>query len=227
MPMTKTLNRLKKNNRYQEVNRVKAIDLLLTVVTFILFVLAIYLFSSDPIISPSVNWADSNGSASAGTTARWKYIVIHHSGSEKGNAAIFDSYYRNQKGIKDGLVYHFIIGNGTNSTDGAVETGSRWQKQIAGQHCFNSKVNKDSIAICLIGDFEKSKPTSKQMSSLLGLVEKLQKEYRIPRDKVFLHKEAESYGAKARSNTNCPGKKFPANVIKSSLPGWQTGSNSF
>src|SRR5574342_132619 len=52
------------------------------------------------------------------TENQWKYIVIHHSATEKGNAARFDEYHRKKRGWEYGLAYHFVIGNGTLSGDG-------------------------------------------------------------------------------------------------------------
>jgi len=213
----------------------KAVDLLLTVATFIAFVLAVYLFSSDPILSNSVNWAEDrvsedktpaksepagkkqNITAVSNTPApisapavstQWKYIVIHHSETKQGNARIFDNYHRNEKGMKDGLAYHFVIGNGTKSKDGEIETGQRWARQIAGAHCYDKKMNRESIGICLVGNFNDSKPTARQMESLLKLSSDLQKQYRIPKANILLHKEVD------KRQTDCPGKKFPATKIR-------------
>jgi N-acetyl-anhydromuramyl-L-alanine amidase AmpD len=220
----------------------KVVDLLLTAATFITFVLAVYLFSSDPVLSNSVNWAEDRStaeslskdklnnsppntaavpkisvplSASANAqsvkfppAARWKYIVIHHSATKQGNAAIFDNYHRNEKMLKDGLAYHFVIGNGTKSKDGQVETGQRWARQIAGAHCYDNRMNHESVGICLVGNFDESRPTAKQMDALIKLISDLQKQYRIPKANILLHKEVD------KKQTNCPGKKFMANKIR-------------
>ena len=215
---------------------------MLTAATFITFVLAVYLFSSDPVLSNSVNWAEDRPTAESqtkdkpkgspqNTTAvsntsvplsasanapaikyppatRWKYIVIHHSATKQGNAKIFDNYHRNEKGMKDGLAYHFVVGNGAKSKDGQVETGQRWARQMAGAHCYDNRMNQESVGICLVGNFDESRPTAKQMDALLKLISDLQKQYRIPKANILLHKEVD------KQQTNCPGKKFPANKIR-------------
>ncbi|MBI5779383.1 MAG: N-acetylmuramoyl-L-alanine amidase [Planctomycetes bacterium] len=219
----------------------KAVDLLLTAATFIAFVLAVYLFSSDPVLSGSVNWAEDRapeGKASAKPAdikqntgavsslpvpisapaqglainyppaTQWKYIVIHNSGTRQGNAKMFDTYHRNEKGMKDGLAYHFVIGNGKKSKDGGIEVGKRWDRQIAGAHCYDSRMNCESVGICLVGDFNESKPTARQMESLLKLIADLQTQYRIPKANILLHKEVD------KRQTDCPGRKFPANKIR-------------
>ena len=57
----------------------------------------------------------------------WTWIIIHHSDSAYGSAAIMDQWHR-ARGF-DELGYHFVIGNGTNSGDGQIEVGPRWPKQ--------------------------------------------------------------------------------------------------
>lgn len=213
----------------------KPADLLLTAATFISFLVAFYLFSSDPVMSNSVNWADDlqpqkNQFQPAAPEAKsvsapmsvsvvapavtypdsglWRYIVIHHSATKQGNAAIFDSYHRKEKGMKDGLSYHFVIGNGNKSKDGQVEVGRRWKSQIAGVHCFDGKMNQQSIGICLVGNFDDARPTLRQMRALSKLLSELQSKYRIPHSNIRLHNEVD------KRQTNCPGKNFPAGKIR-------------
>src|SRR3974390_2523242 len=64
---------------------------------------------------------------------RWRWLVIHHSGTEYGNAAIYDRQHR-ERGMENGLAYHFVIGNGVDSGDGEIEIGPRWLKQLKGGH---------------------------------------------------------------------------------------------
>ncbi|MFQ5589758.1 MAG: peptidoglycan-binding protein, partial [Phycisphaerae bacterium] len=52
---------------------------------------------------------------------RWTTIVIHHSATETGGASLFDRFHR--KRGWDGLGYHFVIGNGTDTPDGLIEVG--------------------------------------------------------------------------------------------------------
>src|ERR1043166_2961437 len=46
----------------------------------------------------------------------WRWIVIHHSATSAGGMAMFDREHK-AKGW-DGVGYHFVIGNGTQSGDG-------------------------------------------------------------------------------------------------------------
>jgi hypothetical protein len=133
----------------------------------------------------------------------WRHIVIHHSATRKGNAAIMDRYHRNHRRMHNGLAYHFVINNGTCGTrDGEVEEGKRWSRQIAGGHVRQDWLNGSGIGICLVGNFKRHQPTRKQMESLAALVDRLRKAHRIPISCVKGHGE---FGGE---RTECPGKYF-------------------
>jgi hypothetical protein len=144
----------------------------------------------------------------------WVAIVIHHSATETGNAAIFDKWHR-ERNHWEGVGYDFVIGNGTDSSDGQIEVTFRWRKQIPGAHCggtANNWANVDGIGICLVGDFDNTVPTAQQMQSLLRLVRFLQKRYGIPKWRIYGHKATP--GARV---TDCPGRRFPMARLKSML----------
>jgi len=136
---------------------------------------------------------------------RWRAIVIHHMASGAGSAAVINRIHR-QKGW-DGLGYHFVIGNGTMTEDGQVEIGYRWNRQLVGAHCRAPRAgddnwwNRNSIGICLIGDFTATQPTRRQMDQLVRLVRGLMDEYDIPLSEVQPHGEVKT--------TACPGHDFP------------------
>lgn len=145
----------------------------------------------------------------------WTHIVIHHSAAERGDAAFIHLIHKH-KGA-DGLGYHFVIGNGTLSGDGAVEVGYRWRKQIHGAHTRvrqgdDNRWNLYGIGICLVGDFRAHAPSRKQMDALVALVRELQATYDIPASRVVPHR--------AVKPTICPGPRFPweelqARILKS------------
>ena len=129
----------------------------------------------------------------------WQWIVIHHSASASGGAAVFDRQHR-AKGW-DELGYHFVIGNGTDTRDGQVEVGSRWPRQKWGAHAKtpDNRFNDFGIGICLVGNFDNTKPSAEQMKSLSKLVAHLMKTYRIPADRVVGHGDT-------GNPTHCPGR---------------------
>ena len=134
---------------------------------------------------------------------RWKWIVIHHSGTFSGNAAIFDRYHAQQKDMENGLAYHFVIGNGTDSNDGEVEVGARWRRQLQGGHVRGDQLNQIAIGICLVGDFEQSIPTEKQIASLKGLLNFLLDVTSVDENRVRGHE------AMPGQRTVCPGTFLP------------------
>lgn len=137
---------------------------------------------------------------------RWVYIVVHHSGTRQGNAKAFDYYHRHVRKMPNGLAYHFVIGNGTSSGNGAIEIGSRWTRQINGGHVHSDYLNDIALGICLVGDFNHDNPTRQQLEALDELVRYLRKRVGKTNRKeaaVLPHKEINPVP------TQCPGKHFP------------------
>ncbi len=141
----------------------------------------------------------------------WMAIIVHHSATETGNAAIFDKIHREQNHW-EGVGYDFVIGNGTDSGDGEVEVTFRWRSQIAGAHCGGTPgncANEDAVGICLVGNFDYRAPTTQQMQSLSKLIRFLQKRYGISMSRIYSH--GSTPGARV---TDCPGNKFPIAELK-------------
>lgn len=134
---------------------------------------------------------------------RWQGIVVHHTALDSGSAKSIDRLHRN-RGF-DGLGYHFVIDNGLGGPNGRVEVGYRWQRQEKGAHCRvkandSNYWNERTIGICLVGNFENTRPTKAQYDSLARLIRFLQDRYRIPTSKIKGHGDIKA--------TKCPGKYF-------------------
>ncbi len=143
---------------------------------------------------------------------RWKYIIVHHSATQAGGARRFDRAHRNNGW--DELGYHFVIGNGSDTPDGKIEVGSRWRQQKHGAHCRvspddSNEYNEHGIGICLVGDFEYSRPSRAQMKSLIYLTKGLLACTRLPASGVHYHRDFDS--------TKCPGRYFPYATYKRAL----------
>ncbi len=140
--------------------------------------------------------------------ARWRYIVVHNSGTRQGNAKAFDFYHSKVRKMSNGLAYHFVIGNGTSSGDGQIEVGNRWKKQINGGHVHSDYLNNIALGICLVGDFNQEKPTAKQLESLDELIRYLRQRTGKIDGKwasVKAHKDINP----PKWPTDCPGSDFP------------------
>jgi hypothetical protein len=138
---------------------------------------------------------------------RWTMIICHHSALRKGNAATYDREHR-KRGMENGLAYHFLIGNGVDSGDGEIEIGSRWQKQIKGGHVRSDEINEVAIGICLVGNFEKEKPTENQLAALRELLCYLRDDVVNQKVKFTVHSKADP------RHTACPGKHFPTQEMQ-------------
>lgn len=133
---------------------------------------------------------------------RWKWIIAHHSGVSQGNAASYHKAHR-QRGMENGLAYHFVIGNGVDSDDGEIEIGSRWLKQIGGGHVRQFDMNEVSIGICLVGNFQQTSPTPRQLMAFRELVDYLRSEVVGAKIRFATHREIDP------GHTACPGRWFP------------------
>lgn len=137
---------------------------------------------------------------------RWKYIIVHNSGTREGNARVFDIYHLRVRHMKNGLAYHFVIGDGHGSGDGQIETGHRWTAQLNGGHVASDFLNDISLGICLVGDFNRDLPSNAQILALQELIEYLRN--RVGKTQghqaiIYAHKEINP------RPTDCPGDRFP------------------
>jgi LysM repeat protein len=141
----------------------------------------------------------------------WEYIVVHHSGTSGGNAAVFDAYHSRERGMENGMAYHFVIGNGTDSGDGQIEVGNRWRRQIQGGHLASETLNEIAIGICLVGDFSRHRLGPRQTAALIELVQYLRAMMPKNRLKFRLHREINT------RPTECPGRLFPTQALREIL----------
>jgi len=156
---------------------------------------------------PFVGPARSQIDAPKDRLREWEYIVVHHSGTPGGNAKVFDYYHRHDRGMENGLAYHFVIGNGSDSGDGQIEVGPRWLAQKQGGHLASESLNEISIGICLVGDFSTHRLGPRQTAALIELVQYLRKIMPGAKLKFRLHREINT------KPTECPGKLFPSQAI--------------
>jgi hypothetical protein len=147
----------------------------------------------------------------AAKAREWKYIVIHHTASEKGSVESIHEEHLKKKDANGnawlGIGYHFLIGNGNGMPDGEIESTFRWRQQLQGAHAGSSDpvYNQQGIGICLVGNFEKHAPSARQMTALKKLVRTMKGEYRVASKNVIGHRDVRA--------TECPGKLFPMEEV--------------
>ena len=143
----------------------------------------------------------------------WRYIVLHHSASARGNLDQIDGEHRKILGY-DGCGYHFVIGNGQGSGDGQIEVAQRWNNQKQGVHCRNARsqdVDEYGIGICLVGDLDRQPPTPRQVAAAQALISYLGQRYHIESGNIATHAHL------AATPTVCPGKFFPTQSILAAI----------
>lgn len=138
-------------------------------------------------------------------SGRWKWIAIHHSATAGGSAESIDAHHRAR--MENGLAYHFLIGNGHGMGDGQVFVGRRWQEQLDGGHLDGGTLDHLAIGICLVGNFEETAPTEKQIASLKALILFLQSNLRISTAQIRGHRQMENEA------TLCPGRYLPVETL--------------
>ena len=139
---------------------------------------------------------------------QWKYIILHHTATGKGNARTINLSH-GARGFWNGLGYHFLIDNGTlGKGDGQIEMSPRWIRQQCGAHCKAGGMNDKAIGIALVGNFNCEKPTSNQLA--ISRLPSFGPSQLLPYTPANILGHREAPGAK----TECPGKLFPINSIR-------------
>ena len=164
------------------------------------------LFQSSPAGDPIFR------TAKALDRARWKGIIIHHSGEPAGDSESIRRLHVSSGALMMG--YHFVLGNGNGMGDGLVHVGERWIRQLPGWHVVGPHqdfYNQHAIAICLVGNGNRRPFSERQTSQLISLVRRLQRELDIPPSAVRLHRDV------AADLTTSPGRYFPTAVLDRQL----------
>ncbi|MBR4904602.1 MAG: N-acetylmuramoyl-L-alanine amidase [Selenomonadaceae bacterium] len=124
-------------------------------------------------------------------------IVIHHAGFPDGDkdssAEEIHKFHQEVNGWA-GIGYHYVI-----RKDGTIEQGRR--PQMVGAHAY--KHNRNSVGICVAGNFELAKPERKQLDSLKLLTARLCQRY-----KLNPMKDGVIVGHRNLNDTDCPGKNL-------------------
>jgi hypothetical protein len=135
-------------------------------------------------------------------TNRWKYIYIRHSRTAAGNALTLT----NNKAVP---ADHFVIGNGDGAVDGEIQIGQHWDSQTSATAPAGATIDPACISICLVGDFDQTRPTPTQLHRLVQLVNALQARFRVPAQNIVLVNQAKSPAG--------IGKYFPQSALREQL----------
>jgi hypothetical protein len=136
----------------------------------------------------------------------WSWIVVHHTAAEYATLPGIDRYHRTRFGDPLGAEYHFVINNGKKDGErrpaGLIEP-ARWRFQVPAAHLFKPENAPDSLAVCLVGNFETRALPAVMLAALTDLTRALMKLCAIPVERVSTHRVVDE------KLTQCPGKLFP------------------
>ena len=123
-------------------------------------------------------------------------LVVHHSGTRGGTPKSFAWHHVHTRGWP-GIGYHYVVSPG----------GAVFKTNALTTISYHARgANLNGIGICLVGDFNRTRPTDSQMESLVELLDSLLRYY--PTARVVPHREI------GGSHTCCPGLKFPIEKLQ-------------
>ena len=126
------------------------------------------------------------------------FIAVHHSQRKIDSIKrIRDLHIRINKW--EDIGYHYLI-----DKKGKIHVGR--SEKFIGAHVFGH--NKNSIGICLIGNFDEEKQTKKQIKTLINFLKERIKQYKIRKEDILGHREFSGV------TKTCPGKFMDMEKIR-------------
>jgi N-acetylmuramoyl-L-alanine amidase len=142
-------------------------------------------------------------------------ITLHHTADLRAVGVTFAAVAERMKAYQTGhqqtnhwadIGYHFVVD----------QKGRIWEGRALnwkGAHAGNKQANENNVGVALIGNFEKTDPTSAQEEATEELLSWLSLEYGVPSSRIYTHNEIEKiYGIKG--TTCCPGKRFAPSLTR-------------
>ncbi len=103
--------------------------------------------------------------------SKWKHVILLSAPSSDHETA---------------RASHFIVADGK-----VTATTELWKRQVDGYHTFalGNDWNADSIGVCFVGDLTDAVLNTRQFNELMSLVQRLQYDFKIRPERVYLHSE--------------------------------------
>ncbi len=139
-----------------------------------------------------------------------RFIIIHHSLTKDSITISWNAIRRHhiyEKGWMD-IGYHFgieLIG----SDNYEILMGRMLNEQ--GAHCRDKGMNRKSLGVVLVGDFDSRKVPDRQWRKTCCLVRSLMELFNIDSNKVLGHGELTS------DNRTCPGSLFDMDTFRKEI----------
>lgn len=137
-----------------------------------------------------------------------EHIIIHHSLTADSQTVSWNAirrYHVETLGWRD-IGYHFgieLVGTYYEILAGRMLTEP-------GAHCHQQNMNRKSIGICCVGNFDQDALPDGQLARLVQLTTSLMEVFDIPPQNVERHSTFAHY-------KSCPGTKFPWDRFKSAI----------
>ena len=127
-----------------------------------------------------------------------KYIIIHHSLTKDSQTVSWGAIRKYHKSLGwDDIGYHL----GIEDINGGYEALVGRTFDRVGAHCKEAGRNWDSIGICFVGNFDYSKPPSRQWDKGVEVISWLARQFKIPYNNIKPHNHFNRY-------KTCPGRMF-------------------
>jgi len=128
------------------------------------------------------------------------HIILHHSLTKDSGTVSWGAirrYHTQDKGWSD-IGYHF----GIEDVGGHYEMLAGRMPDEVGAHCTQQGMNRKSVGICCVGNFDEIEPPHEQVMCCLKLVRYLTAVWGIDAENVLGHREV------ALDGRSCPGRLF-------------------
>lgn len=120
-----------------------------------------------------------------------RLIVVHHSATPSGTPRAFARFHVEMRGWP-GIGYHFVVG----------KKGELWRTNALTTVSYHARGhNRESVGVCLVGDFTETAPPAVQLAALEGLLRWLVA--KLPGRPIVFHRDVVP-------TTTCPGARMPA-----------------
>lgn len=166
------------------IKSLTALVMAMTVGTFVLMFLEL---EADPLKAPPDHLAAASASRDDTREVvlrtqiplqpmKWSNVIVHASPHADGLLA---------RGC------HFVVRPRPDATGRYVIATDRWDRQADGRHAFVAgyDYNRNSVGICLIGDFSSQPPGRDQFDAAVALVRQLRRQCGMSADHVYLARQ--------------------------------------
>lgn len=131
-------------------------------------------------------------------------IVLHHTGRNNDFPGFIRLRHRFLRGWDD-IGYHFLIGNDRPFTlDGKLYRGRN--EHLQGAHARGH--NHNTLAVCLIGNFDIVSPTTRQMATLFRFLDSKMSQYELTENDIIGHDELPGV------TKSCPGEYLDMDFVR-------------